>query len=401
VLIGLTADSHLDARMGTRHVNGINARALDHERALEQVVDGFIRAEVAIAIFAGDIFDSARPTELARQKFVHEVRRLFAALPDVRVLILRGNHDCTANWTDATPIGTAALALPEAVVADAYAPLVFEHAGVAITMVPWMSSDEEFRATIDAAATVPGRHNLLILHAGFLNMTEDGDMRSRSQTLTRDSVPTERFDWIFSGHYHGYHRFDASKFTFIGSSERKSVAEVGQRKGFLTYDTETGTESFHAITVRPWLDLGPVNAQGWDGQRVLAELRAVSDSVPDWDESIVRLRVTHLAPDVYASLDVGAIKSILGRTFEYQWDPHVDDPVFAGGIDDGDESLLPDMATAFADFAASLEGRTGDEIALVNMLGQTALEGRSLELAYGEAQVPLMISGEADIASAA
>ena len=111
--IGLTADLHLDKRLGHRtDSGGVNLRSRDLESATSQVIDGMIREAVEVAIFAGDLFDNAKPSERTRQFLVGEIRRLQTALPESTIVLLRGNHDAAMSFVDATAIGTTALALP-------------------------------------------------------------------------------------------------------------------------------------------------------------------------------------------------------------------------------------------------------------------------------------------------
>lgn len=389
--IGLTADFHLDKRLGYRHdERGINLRSRDLEAAVREVIDGFIRTEVEVAVIAGDLFDNAKPSEQARQFLVSEIHRLQVARPACRILILRGNHDAAMSFSDATAIGTAALALPGVLVADAYQVVRVEYDGVVFTLLPWMRSDAEFLAAVEVLRPVEERHNILLIHCGLADLPEYAELRPGSQTLTRSLVPSG-FDVIFSGHYHMYRRLEDLGWTFIGSPERLSVAEVGSTKGFLTYDTATQIIVQHVIPTRPWYDLGTLNGADWDGQRLLAELRALQATLPDWSEALIRLRVHHLRPDVLAALDRVEINRISAAAFYADIELRADDPTFLLADEEGveDPILLDDLPKEWSRHAASLAGRRPEEIARITRLGLAALQRGNLAAALAAEESPV------------
>lgn len=386
MLIGLTADLHLDKRLGHRtDADGVNLRSRDLEDAVRQVIDGFIAAKVDVAVIAGDLFDNARPSERSRQFVVAESRRFQAALPEALLVILRGNHDHSGMFLAGTAVGTAGVALPGVAVADGFAPLVVERTGVALTLVPWMRSDAEFLATVEHLEPVAGLHNVLILHAGMADLPEYAELRPGSQTLTRSLVPSDRFDWIFSGHFHGHRMIKDLRWTFIGSPERLSVTEAKEDKGFLTYDTATGAIDRHLITARTWYDIGPIDAATMDGGHIIARIKAERDGLPDWNDALVRIRIRNVAPDVYAALDMAAVRTIGASAFYADIDIRQADLVFVAGQAAPDDEhggpLLDDLGEEWSRHVLTLTGRTPDEVAAVARIGLAALERGDLDQA--------------------
>lgn len=384
MLIGLTADLHLEKRLGVRtDERGVNLRTRDFEKALSQVIDGFIRTRVKVGVIAGDLFDHPKPSERTRQFVVGEMRRLEEA--GIVGILLRGNHDAPMIFTDATAIGTAALALPNAIIADAHQVVQHVIDDVAFTLVPWMRSDSEFLTAIEGLTPIEGKHNLLILHSGMADLPEYAEMRPGSQTLTRSLIPHDRFDWIFSGHFHGRRTIADLRWTFIGSAERVSVTEVYQdEKGFITYESAVGGQpgiTFHAVKTRPWYDLKTLDGSFWDGQRVLAEIEALSRDLPDWNEAIVRLKITGLRPDVYAAIDNASLNRIKAGAFHADIELRAADPLFHSSDDaesDGDGPLFDDIDVEWERLAATLADRTPEEIAAVTRLGLAAMRGDAL-----------------------
>ena len=378
--IGLTADMHLDKRLGARvGADGVNLRSRDLEAATAEVIDGFIREQVDIAAFAGDLFDNAKPTERSRQFLVGQIRRLAEALPGCSILLLRGNHDAATQFSDATAIGTAALALPGVVVADAFEPRIFTRDGVAITMIPWMRNDAAFISAIEQTTPIPNHRNILLLHAGMADLPEYAEMRPGSQTITRALIPSG-FDHVFSGHFHGHRSFPELGWTFIGSPERLSVTEVGQPKGFLVYDTEARRFEQRVIRTRPWYDLGVINAADKDAPAVIAELEALAAAMPDWSESLVRLRIDNLTPEAYASIDAARVNALRARAFYADIEFRVKVPELAGAAaGDGDGILLEDLGTEWSRFVDAYDpDRSPEERERLRRIGLAALDRGSL-----------------------
>jgi DNA repair exonuclease SbcCD nuclease subunit len=384
VKIGLTADLHLDKRLGHRaDAAGVNLRSRDLERATSQVIDGFIREQVEVAVFAGDLFDNAKPSERTRQFLVGEIRRLQAALPDATIVLLRGNHDAAMSFSDATAIGTAALALPGVEVVDAYGATRIRRGELTLTAIPWARSDEEFIATIESLEPEPGRTNLLVLHCGLADLPEYAELRPGSQTITRSLVPAG-FDAIFSGHFHKHRVFADLRFTFIGSPERLSVSEAGEEKAFLTYETTSGELHRHPISVRSWYDLPAIDASGWEANRVVEELEGLAAGIPDWSEALVRVRIANLDPLVYGALDIARVNRVRARAFHADIELRAAD-LFADartpdGESDADAPLLDDLEAEWRRFVeVAIAERDAGERALLGELGSRALAGVPLE----------------------
>lgn len=379
MLIGFVADLHLDYKLGPRvDARGVNLRSADLEAALAQVVDGFIRANIDVAVFAGDVFDHPNPSERARQAVATAIWRLNEA--GVKSLLMRGNHDARASLLDGTAIGTAATNVPDIIVADAFAIKTEIIGDVAFTLVPWMRSDADFLHAIEEVAPVPGKHNLLVLHCGLADLPEYAEMRPGSQTITSSLVP-KGFDWIFSGHFHGFRTFPKLKFTFIGSPERKSVSELGQHeKGFLTYDSATRKIVHHVVATRPWYDLGILDASKWDAPTVLAELEGLRAGLPDWNEALVRVKLDAVRPEVYGALNMLAIAELKASAAYADIEIRTSNPIWREAAEGEDNAaqgngrvLLEDLPAEWAGFTARLEGVDEAMRAKIERLGAAAL----------------------------
>ena len=104
--IGLTADLHLDKRLGHRvGLDGVNLRSRDLEAATREVVDGFIREKVEIAVFAGDLFDQFIEVHTLSHSFAQMMhacsmmfRGVFDRFPKLRIAFMEAGCSWAPYW---------------------------------------------------------------------------------------------------------------------------------------------------------------------------------------------------------------------------------------------------------------------------------------------------------------
>jgi DNA repair exonuclease SbcCD nuclease subunit len=123
------------------------------------------------------------------------------------------------------------------------------------------------------------------------------------------------FDYVALGHYHRHCQVSPGVY-YAGSTERLSMAELGQEKGFVKVDLDTKEIKFHALPTRDMIELPSIDARELDQEQVLRELekRAESGGIT---EKIVRLKVTDIAEHIYNSLDFRKIGELKSRAFHF------------------------------------------------------------------------------------
>lgn len=149
------ADVHLQHRAtaGGRIVldaQGRNVRWLDRVACLEAVVDGAIAQDCALALLAGDLFDTPKPSPAEIVAAQQALYRLAETLPAV---VISGNHDPALGEQP------AAIATLDAGLADLHIvtrPAVLRVAGLAVACLPFPSraqlASREEVAGLDPAA---------------------------------------------------------------------------------------------------------------------------------------------------------------------------------------------------------------------------------------------------------
>src|SRR5688500_1398814 len=88
------SDLHLGYRQYQRQPpGGINQREAEVAAAFTRAIDGVVAVRPDVIVFGGDIFHTVRPTNPAILHAFAQFSRLRAALPDVPVVVVAGNHD--------------------------------------------------------------------------------------------------------------------------------------------------------------------------------------------------------------------------------------------------------------------------------------------------------------------
>ena len=192
-----TADWHLGYRAFQRlGPDGINVRERDVAVTFSRMIDRFIALAPDVIVVAGDLFDSARPGNPAIVHAFGQLRKLRAALPDVIVVLVAGNHDAPKQ-------SGAGCILP-----------LFANLGVHVVDGPpkWLRFGD---LAILAVPDMPGvqrpplvpdpnaRRSVLCLHGEVQGMPRRKGQRPAGE-IARDDVGVEAWDFISLGHYHGY-----------------------------------------------------------------------------------------------------------------------------------------------------------------------------------------------------
>lgn len=82
-----TSDWHLG------HVLHSRDREAEHASFLQWFVEEAVRFAAHVVVVAGDVFDTANPSARAQAAYYGFLRALRAALPQVRIVVVGGNHD--------------------------------------------------------------------------------------------------------------------------------------------------------------------------------------------------------------------------------------------------------------------------------------------------------------------
>jgi DNA repair exonuclease SbcCD nuclease subunit len=324
------SDLHLGYRQYQRLTPlGGNQREADVALTFRRVIDRLIARRPDLIVVAGDVFHTVRPTNPAILHAFQQFARLADALPGVPIVMVAGNHDLPRS--SETGCILRLFEQENLYVAD-FEPrrLSFAHLGVSVLAVPDVPGGRP-ELTPDPAA----RYNVMVIHGEVAGVIpKRAAMLDRATyEITEEELGAPRWNYVALGHYH-VHRRVAPNAYYSGSidytsanpwgelaEEAEAEKQGGHRgKGFIEYDLDTNTHTFHPIPPsRALVDLPPLSARGMTGAELDAAIREAVDSVPDGiEQKIVRLVVRDVARHINNDLDHQALREYKRRAFHFQ-----------------------------------------------------------------------------------
>lgn len=180
-------------------------------------------------IHLGDIFDNRRATDYWSIDWTKRV--ILEPLRKYKVHLTLGNHDIFYKNTNR-------LNSPELLIGDypnikIYSdPTTVSVGNTEVLFIPWISSDVESK-TISAVQSTSAK-----VAMGHLELSGFYAHRGHIQEEGRDKSLFDKFDQVFSGHYHT--RSDDGKVYYLGNPYQLYWNDYGDTRGFTIWDTETG-----------------------------------------------------------------------------------------------------------------------------------------------------------------
>jgi DNA repair exonuclease SbcCD nuclease subunit len=188
------------------------------------------RESIQRVVHLGDMFDRRKYINYltlnnCREYFFNRINDLGIVLD-----VIVGNHD--VFYKNTNEVNSPSLLLKEYSSINVYdEPTTVEIGNTRILFLPWITSDN-FKKSMDAIkntnATICFGHLELAgfqMYKGFVN--DHGF----------DSKIFERFDLVFTGHYH--HRSSSGNITYLGNPYEITWSDFKDPRGFHIFDTET------------------------------------------------------------------------------------------------------------------------------------------------------------------
>ncbi|MDH4223781.1 MAG: hypothetical protein OEV55_09615, partial [candidate division Zixibacteria bacterium] len=101
-----------------------------------------------------------------------------------------------------------------------------------------------------------------------------------------------------------------------GSTERISMAELEQEKGFLEIDLISKRTLFRPVLTRPMIELPSINAENKEPDQILNEIESLLEKT-DVNDKIVRLRINRIPAHVYNSINFRRLTELKNRAFHF------------------------------------------------------------------------------------
>lgn len=289
------ADLHLGFRQYHRQTpSGINQREADVALAFRRAIDAIAAYQPDIILIAGDVFHSVRPTNAAILDAFNQLTRLRAALPQVPVVIVAGNHD-TPRSVETGSILRLFEAIGDIHVAHQEPrAFVFERLGLTVLGVPTPAWTGAERTALEPNTAT--RYNVLVTHREVDGVIPaDSGMREYGLApIDVRELHADRFDYVALGHYHVAHAVTPNAW-YAGALEYVSSNPWGElaaeaagatartakgAKGWLAVELGAAAHGKPAVALHPLplarrhVDLVPIKAEhagAADIDRLIAE----------------------------------------------------------------------------------------------------------------------------------
>ena len=307
------SDSHLGAGAAypRRAESGLTLRQEDIINSFVEAVDRIIALNPDLCIHSGDLFHQVRPLNSIMATAGREFYRL-AAEAGIPTVLIAGNHDAPRQPHVGAAIDVFRQ-IPNLYVIATSTREQLDIGPVSITAVPHCLTSTILQDQLAACSPSPeATYNVLVLHGVVAGMPEFS-----MADLGEQEVPQEllsRFDYTALGHYHNYRQVAPRAF-YAGSTERLSLAERDDPKGFIEVTLDPFGVVFHEVASRPMLDMPALDATGKRGDELARELEAVIDEIGP-ENKIIRVTVSGITDETLKTLPVETIEKLKHRAFQ-------------------------------------------------------------------------------------
>lgn len=293
--------------------DGVNVRALDINRAYEQIIDFAIEKEVDAVVDAGDLFDQWGYKANSIYNFVQgQIKRLEKEkIPYVGII---GNHDLPKLKNKGTYLeGLSILENTRFAYQGFYEPIALPEHDVVFHCVPSSFRQDILDESLDAIEKVEGKINIGVGHFGVTTVGHYAESAINSLVVTLDRLVDCELDYFALGDYHHPTKFGDFPIYYTGSIERLGFGEIGIKPQFNYVEINKDTKEVKVepifLNVRPMIDLPSLDVKGMKigeiNEKITERLKAY-----DLTDKIVRFRVKNLPRDLKALIDDGNIKEL-------------------------------------------------------------------------------------------
>ena len=240
---------HLFANYAKPDDDYVNDRFKEQIEALQKVFD-IAREEKAKIIFGGDLFHKRNSVDT---RVYNKVFETFANNQDIKVYMVRGNHDAVSNslYTDSSIDIFETLPNVEVTKTLRSEPLSSK---VQLTMCAYGDETEEIKEFIKESYQ-EGKVNILVGHLGVEgSLTGKGSHRLEGAFGYQDLLP-DKYDFILLGHFHRRQYFQNPNHLYGGSLLQQSFSDEQEANGVHLIDTDKLTTEFIPLDTRKFITI--------------------------------------------------------------------------------------------------------------------------------------------------
>ncbi|MCB9858267.1 MAG: metallophosphoesterase [Phycisphaerales bacterium] len=344
------ADSHIGADLPRHRRHGRPRRGDDFVDSHRRAVLLGIELGVDLAIHAGDLFDSPRPSANAIAAAATPLREIADA--GIPVIIVPGNHE-RAAVSEALPLDH-----PNIHVIASSRTIEFKVRGIraAVSGFPCIRRGAASQFAVALSATgwndVAADVRILALHQAFDSAVCGPNgyrFRAGEDVIERAAIPCE-FDYVACGHIHRYQKLRAAArlrphIVYAGSPDRISFAEKDEPKGAVLAEVGLSCVAHRLIehAVRP-MSIHPLAVNELAKVRIVEAIEEIVCGLPA--DAVAQIRLTGAAtPDLLKGLRIAENA--------YRWRPDAIVSVTVRGVEE---------ATTSADVPCELQSGAGADV---------------------------------------
>ncbi len=325
------SDSHLGAAGFSRRLSpsGYNQREEDICNSFASAVDQTIETKPDFVLHTGDLFHSVRPTNRIINFAIRQILRIVNR--QIPMVIISGNHDTPKQRSVGSVFSFFEVLSPHLhlVYRNQYEAIKLD--GVTIHAIPHCLNQEDFVQEIarirqsGGPPTADGGRtfNILMLHGVVAGIPEFSMGELSEQEIPTSYLKTQSsgfdlgFDYVALGHYHRHCEVEPGV-VYAGSTERISLSELGQEKGFVEVSLETPDSrlKFHPVSTRDMIELPALDAKDLNQDQVYDEIDNRIKTI-DITDKIARLKIINIPQHVYNSLDFRKITELKSKAFHF------------------------------------------------------------------------------------
>jgi DNA repair exonuclease SbcCD nuclease subunit len=184
--------------------------------------------KIDTVIHMGDMFDNRKSTDYWSIDWTKRV--ILEPLKKYKVHVILGNHDIF--YKNTTKLNSPMLLLNEYKNIKVYdKPSTVQVGEQDLFFIPWITPESE-QETLDSIRNTPAR-----VAMGHLELSGFYVNQSTIQQHGMDKGVLNKFDKVFSGHYHM--RNDDGKIFYLGNPYQLYWSDYNDKRGFTIFDTDT------------------------------------------------------------------------------------------------------------------------------------------------------------------
>jgi len=290
---------------------GINQREQDFYNAWNFIIEEILSRKPDLALHAGDLFHTTRPSNRAIAVALEGIQKVSAA--GIPFVFISGNHSTPKIKATGSIFESISLfANIHAAYKSQYERFRIDSCDV--HCIPHCSLTEELEQAFGEISILEdARYNVLMTHGTWAGSRSYSMGEFNEQRIPEPALKLQhQFDYIALGHYHKYIEI-ADRIVYCGSTERTSFNEVNYTSGYVWIDLEDKTKSYHEIPSRKMIKLPPLDCCQLSVSEIYIALEKLSTN--ELEQTLVNLELKNIRHDTFLKLDWRKIDEIFKQVF--------------------------------------------------------------------------------------